>query len=105
MAISSRTGGQRNFGRREVERPAVRVRASASASIVVHPTPPVVAPAVRAAPRFFFPYLTAGLVAILTAIFLCELRVSTASGGILTIDGNAYVSLGGIGRALFLQQH
>ena len=73
--------------------------------VVAHSDTPVATPDIGVAKGFFFPYLTAGLVVVLTAIFVCELHVSATSGSTLTIDGNAYVSLGGIGRALFLQQH
>lgn len=102
MAISGRNGGQRTFGRRDVERVAAPAFANA---LIARPGPAPATPAVGASASSTLPYLTAGLVVVLTAIFLCELQVSGASGPTLTIDGNAFSALGGIGRALFLQQH
>src|SRR5690242_1358751 len=105
MAISSRNGGQGTFGRRDIERVGTAVPAFAAKAIAARLGPAPATPAVVTWASASLPYLTAGLVVVLTAIFLCELQVSGASGTTLTIDGNAFSALGGIGRALFLQQH
>ena len=105
MTISSRNGGQRTFGRRDIERVATAVPAFAAKAIVARLGPAPATPAVVTWASSSLPDLTAGLVVVLTAIFLCELRVSGASGTSLTIDGSAFSTLGGIGRTLFIQQH
>jgi membrane associated rhomboid family serine protease len=101
MDTSIRIGGRRTFGRRETERPVYWAQASAAESSSIGA--PIAS--IGAAAGFSFPYLTAGLVVVLTAIFWCELQLSSPAGGTLTIDGNAYSALGGVGRALLLHQH
>jgi membrane associated rhomboid family serine protease len=99
MATAARFGRAQSFGR--AAKPVPPPRASAGAAVAA--AAPIVEPVPVAVPRIGFGALTLALMAVLTVIFLCELRFSGSGGA--AVNDHYFIALGGLGWNFFAGHH